>query len=169
MNSETEIQSGLAMAGPAREPLRFRLGAEASGIDMLKVQEIRGCEESTRMANAPAYILGVVNLRGVIVSIIGMRIEYGLDEQRQDQISTTFVLNIGSQVIGMVVDSVSDVIRLGSDAIRPASRFMGAMSTVHIIGIGVLKEGERQRTLILLGIDKLMRSAEMGLVAQAEN
>ena len=156
-----------AMSPPASgEFLAFKLGREEYGIDILKVQEIRGYEAPTRMANAPASILGVVNLRGVIVPIIDMRIKFGLGTPRYDQITVTIVLNIGSQVVGMVVDSVSDVIRLGNEQIRPAPQFNASMSTEHIIGIGTLKDSENQRMLILLDIDKLMCDAELGLIAR---
>lgn len=147
------------------EFLSFRLGSEEYGIDILKVQEIRGYEEPTRMANAPAYIKGVVNLRGVIVPIIDMRIKFGLPEPKYDSITVTIVLNIGNRVIGVVVDSVSDVIRLQAGDIKPAPEFSGAMSTEHIIGIGTIKDGNRERMLILVDIEKLMSSADMGIVS----
>lgn len=147
------------------EFLSFRLGAEEYGIDILKVQEIRGYEQPTRMANAPPYILGVVNLRGVIVPIIDLRIKFGLDEVKYDHQTVTIVLNIGQRVIGVVVDAVSDVIQLKNDEIKPAPEFSGALSTDHIIGIGTVTDGERERMLILMDIEQLMSSADMGLIA----
>ncbi len=161
----TQTLAGQPAAG-RQEFLSFRLGAEEYGIDILKVQEIRGYEEPTRMANAPAYIKGVVNLRGVIVPIIDMRIRFGLSDVKYDGMTVTIVLNVANRVIGMVVDSVSDVIALAAGEIKPAPEFNGAISTDHITGIGTLQDGERARMLILLDIEKLMSSADMGLIAQ---
>lgn len=163
--SDNKVQTGASAQGG--EFLSFRLGAEEYGIDILKVQEIRGYEQPTRMANAPAYIKGVVNLRGVIVPIIDLRIKFGMPEPQYDSMTVTIVLNIGSRVIGVVVDSVSDVIALAGDGIKPAPEFSGTLSTDYIIGIGTLKDGERERMLILMDIERLMSSADMGLIAQA--
>lgn len=158
----------LDRAGQRNEYLSFRIGAEEYGIDILKVQEIRGYEQPTRMANAPAYIKGVVNLRGVIVPIIDLRIKFGLPEPKYDSVTVTIVLNIGKRVIGIVVDSVSDVIALAPSEIKPAPEFNGAMSTEYILGIGTVKDGATERMLILTDIEKLMSSSDMGLIAQIE-
>lgn len=166
MNIANVAEAEASAVGHHNEFLSFRLGAEEYGIDILKVQEIRGYEAPTRMANAPAYILGVTNLRGVIVPIIDMRIKFGLPEPKYDSVTVTIVLNIGQRVIGMVVDAVSDVIALSPGEIKPAPEFNGAMSTEHIVGIGTIKDGERERMLILVDIEKLMSSADMGLIAQ---
>lgn len=149
------------------EFLSFRLGAEEYGIDILKVQEIRGYEQPTYMANSPAYLKGVVNLRGVIVPVIDLRLKLGLPEPNYDSVTVTIVLNIGDQVIGVVVDSVSDVLSLTSEGIKPAPGFNGSVKTAYIIGIGTLQDGERQRMLILMDIEKLISGAEMGILAQA--
>jgi purine-binding chemotaxis protein CheW len=163
--NEPNVTASAVAAKPSGEFLSFRLGTEEYGIDILKVQEIRGYEEPTRMANAPAYIKGVVNLRGVIVPIIDLRIKFGLPEAKYDSVTVTIVLNIGNRVIGVVVDSVSDVIALQPGDIKPAPEFNGALSTEHLLGIGTLKDGDRQRMLILMDIEKLMSSADMGLIS----
>src|SRR5665811_927750 len=87
---------------PIREFLAFKLGAEEYGMDILRVQEIRSYEVPTHMANTPAYIKGVVNLRGVIVPIIDMRIKFNLKQVTYDTFTVVIVLNIGQQVVGMV-------------------------------------------------------------------
>ena len=94
------------------EVLSFKLGKEEYGISILKVQEIRGYEQPTRMANAPEHLKGVINLRGSIVPIVDMRIKFGLAEPKYDSFTVVIILNIGHHVIGMVVDSVSDVVTL---------------------------------------------------------
>ncbi|TFW00422.1 chemotaxis protein CheW [Oxalobacteraceae bacterium OM1] len=144
----------------ALDALSFRLGAEEYGIDILKVQEIRGYESVTRIANAPEYIKGVINLRGIIVPIVDMRIRFGIGTPTYDQFTVVIILNIGQHVIGMVVDSVSDVITLDPAQIKPAPELGTALDTDYLIGLGTLDE----RMLILVDIDKLMSGAELGLL-----
>ena len=145
------------------EYLAFRLGAEEYGIDILKVQEIRGYENVTRIANAPDFIKGVINLRGIIVPIVDMRIKFNLGEPTYDQFTVVIILSIAGRVMGMVVDSVSDVTTLQPEQIRPAPQMGTALNTDYLIGLGTLEE----RMLILLDIERLMSSAEMGLLQQA--
>jgi purine-binding chemotaxis protein CheW len=160
MANSTPNSGSLELA--LREFLAFKLGDEEYGIDILRVQEIRSFERPTRMANAPAYILGVVNLRGVIVPIVDMRIKFNLSQINYDTFTVVIVLNIGKQVMGMVVDGVSDVITLTSDQLRPVPEFSSAIGSEHLLAIGSIQD----RMLILLDIEKLMSSAELGLVAQ---
>ena len=143
-----------------REFLAFKLGAEEYGIDILRVQEIRSYEEPTRIANAPAFIKGVVNLRGVIVPIIDMRMKFNLEQANYDDFTVVIVLNIGSRVVGMVVDAVSDVITLKPDQLRPVPEFNSTIASDHILAIGAVEN----RMLILVDIEKLMTSSEMGLI-----
>ena len=151
-----------------REFLSFRLGDEEYGIDILKVQEIRGYEAPTRLANAADFMLGVVNLRGVIVPILDMRIKFGMSQPVYDSQTVTIVLNVASRVVGMVVDAVSDVIALQAGQIKPAPEFSGTMPTEHIIGLAAVEQDQGQRMLILLDIERVMGSASMGLVSQAQ-
>jgi len=144
------------------EYLAFRLGKEEYGIDILKVQEIRGYEAVTRVANAPEFVKGVINLRGIIVPIVDMRIKFKLGEPTYDQFTVVIILNISGRVVGIVVDSVSDVITLTQEHVKPAPD-MGAMNSNYLIGLGTLDE----RMLILIDIDKLMSSADMGLIEKA--
>lgn len=145
------------------EFLTFTLGKEEYGIEILKVQEIRGYESVTRIANAPAFIKGVVNLRGTIVPIVDMRIKFNLGTPTYDQFTVVIILNIGRRVIGMVVDSVSDVITLAPQQVRPAPEMGTALDTAYLIGLGTIDD----RMLILVDVDRLMSSAEMGLLDQA--
>lgn len=142
------------------EFLAFTLGKEEYGIDILKVQEIRGYEAVTRIANSPDFIKGVVNLRGIIVPIVDMRIKFQLGEPTYDQFTVVIILNIGGRVVGMVVDSVSDVITLTQEQIKPAPEMGTTFDSDYLIGLGTME----QRMLILVDIDKLMSSAEMGLI-----
>ena len=142
------------------EYLTFTLGSEEYGIDILKVQEIRGYDAVTRIANSPAFIKGVINLRGVIVPIVDLRIKFNLGEPTYDQFTVVIILNIGGRVVGMVVDSVSDVTTLMPDQVKPAPEMGTAFSSDYMIGLGTIDE----RMLILVNIDKLMSSADMGLM-----
>jgi purine-binding chemotaxis protein CheW len=164
----TTAQTGLqapAANGPAtltslREFLAFKLGAEEYGIDILRVQEIRSYEEPTRIANAPAFIKGVVNLRGVIVPIVDMRLKLNLAQAEYGATTVVIVLSIAGRVIGMVVDAVSDVITLTAEQMRPVPEFNAAIASDHLLAIGTVAE----RMLILVDIEQLMTGAEMGLI-----
>jgi purine-binding chemotaxis protein CheW len=149
-----------------REFLSFKLGDEEYGIDILRVQEIRGYEQPTRIANAADFIKGVVNLRGVIVPIVDMRIRFGMTDVQYNGSTVTIVLNIAGRTVGMVVDSVSDVLELDSAQIKAAPEFNGAVDANYITGLGTAKLGDTERMLILMDIQALMQSAEMGLTDQ---
>ncbi len=146
------------------EFLTFRLGSEEYGIDILKVQEIRSYEQPTRIANAPSFIKGVVNLRGVIVPIVDLRLKLGCDSAEYNAFTVVIVLNVKGRVVGAVVDSVSDVLELSRDAIKPAPEMSSAVDTTFITGIGAVRSGDEQRMLILMDIEALMSSADMGLI-----
>jgi len=142
------------------EFLTFRLGAEEYGIDILKVQEIRSYEQPTRIANAPAFIKGVVNLRGVIVPIVDLRVKLACETVEYNGFTVVIVLNVRGRVVGAVVDSVSDVLELGAGTIKPAPELHTAVDTSFITGIGSVND----RMLILMDIEALMTSSEMGLI-----
>ena len=151
------------VANGAREYLTFRLGQEEYGIDILKVQEIRGYEQPTRIANAPEFIKGVVNLRGTIVPIVDMRLKFNCSEAEYNSFTVVIILNLRNRVVGIVVDSVSDVMELSAEAIRPAPDIESGIDSGCILGLGSVGE----RMLILLDIEKLMGNVDMGLVAAA--
>lgn len=148
-------------AADIHEFLTFKLGDEEYGLDILHVQEIRSYEAPTRMASAPAFIKGVIDLRGVIVPIIDMRIKFNLERVSYDEFTVVIVLTIGTMVLGMVVDGVSDVITFTPSQLRPVPSFSALLGSQHLLAIGSLEN----RTLMLLDIEKLMTSAEMGLVS----
>jgi purine-binding chemotaxis protein CheW len=146
---------------PAREFLTFRLGAESYGIEILKVQEIRGYETPTAIANAPAFIKGVINLRGVIVPVLDLRIKFRLPQATYDEFTVVIILNLAGRVVGVVVDSVSDVLTLAVDLIRPPPEFASAtFDTKYITGLATVDD----RMLILLDIERLMTGTDMALV-----
>jgi purine-binding chemotaxis protein CheW len=147
------------------EFLTFRLGAEEYGIDILRVQEIRSYEPPTRIANAPAHIKGVVNLRGVIVPIVDLRLMLGCANAEFNQLTVVVVLNVAGSVVGAVVDSVSDVMELAAQAIQSAPAISPANQADHITGIGTIKTEQGTRMLILLDIEGLMASSGVATAA----
>jgi purine-binding chemotaxis protein CheW len=167
----TSTSTALQVAAPralAAEPrggefLTFRLGAEEYGIDILRVQEIRSYEQPTRIANAPAFMKGVVNLRGVIVPVVDLRLKLGCDSAEYNSFTVVIVLNVRGRIVGAVVDSVSDVLQLNRDQIRPAPEMNATVDASFITGIG----GVGDRMLILMDIEALMSSADMGLIDSA--
>ncbi|MFN0183581.1 MAG: chemotaxis protein CheW [Aquabacterium sp.] len=146
------------------EYLTFRLGDEEYGIDILRVQEIRSYETPTRIANAPAFLKGVVNLRGTIVPIIDLRVKLACDSSDYNAFTVVIVLNVRNRVVGAVVDSVSDVLELTREQIKPAPEFNSAIEGRYITGIGAVKAGDAERMLILMDIEALMSGADMGLM-----
>ncbi len=159
-NTLSKPDKGAIAASGANEFLTFTLGAEEYGIEILKVQEIRGYDAITHIANAPDFIKGVVNLRGIIVPIVDMRIKFNLGNVEYNEFTVVIILNVSGRVMGIVVDSVSDVITLAHEQIKPAPDFSAHMDTGYIIGLGTVSE----RMLILMDIEKLMSSREMGLI-----
>lgn len=165
MSYTTQTQTSLNQTGngSGNEFLAFTLGQEEYGLDILRVQEIRGYEPVTRIANAPDFIKGVVNLRGTIIPVVDMRIKFELGTPTYDLFTVVIILNIAGRVVGMVVDSVSDVTTLLPEQVRPAPEIGTVFDTDFLIGLGTIGE----RMLILVDIDKLMSSAEMGLFDQS--
>ena len=156
-------RSVTAQQGAHAEFLTFRLGAEEYGIDILRVQEIRSYEEPTRIANAPHFIKGVVNLRGVIVPVVDLRIKLNCEKVEYNGFTVVIVLNVHGRVVGAVVDSVSDVLELSQELIKPAPEMNTNVDTSYITGIASVGE----RMLILMDIAALMSSADMGLMDSA--
>jgi purine-binding chemotaxis protein CheW len=150
--------------GVSRELLTFTLGSEEYGIDILKVQEIRGYEAVTTIAHAPEFIKGVINLRGIIVPIVDMRIKFKLGSVSYDETTVVIILNVANRVVGMVVDGVSDVITLKAEQIKPAPEFGASLDTKYLQGLGTVDE----RMIILVDIERLMTSRDMELIDAAE-
>jgi len=146
------------------EFLSLRLGGEEYGIDILRVQEIRRYEAPTRIAGSPSFMKGVVNLRGVIVPIVDLRLKLRCQTADYTDFTVVIVLNVGSRVIGAVVDSVSDVLALTPADIKPAPEMKASMDRGYILGIACVKAGNVERMLILTDIEAMMAGQEMGLM-----
>lgn len=158
-----QTQNARAMPPMPSEYLSFRLGDEEYGIDILCVQEIRSYEAPTRIANAPRFIKGVLNLRGVIVPVADLRLKFGCESAAYTAATVVIVLNVKGRVVGAIVDSVSDVLALGADSIKPAPEMGASADAAFIMGIGCAKTGDQERMLILIDIVALMGSPDMEL------
>lgn len=145
--------------GVSHEFLTFTLADEEYGVDILKVQEIRGYDTVTRIPGAPSFIKGVINLRGTIVPVVDLRLKFGLPDVVYNEFTVMIVLNVLDRVIGIVVDGVSDVIELKPGQVRPAPEFGAAVNAQHIVGLGTVSD----RMLILLDIEKLISDRDLQL------
>lgn len=161
MNLETATSpTNKQVNAVAGEYLTFVLSQEEYGIEILKVQEIRGYDAVTKIANTPSFIKGVVNLRGRIVPIVDLRIKFNLEKREYDEFTVVIILNLHGRVVGIVVDGVSDVMELQADRIREVPDLVSNIDTQYILGLGSVEE----RMLILVDIEKLMNSQEMDLI-----
>ena len=141
--------------------LTLRLGDEDYAIDIMRVQEIRSYEEPTRMANSPAFIKGVINLRGVIVPIVDLRMKLNVSKVDYNEFTVVIILNIRGSVIGAVVDAVSDVVTLDARTIKPAPQFESAIDSRFILGLAHVGD----RMLIVMNMEALLSNAELGIAA----
>jgi len=158
-----QANEGQAVITGGRELLTFTLGKEEYGIDILKVQEIRGYDAVTTIANSPEFIKGVINLRGIIVPIIDMRIKFNLGNVTYNELTVVIILNVAKRVVGIVVDGVSDVITLSAEQLKPAPEFSSSLDTQYITGLGTVDD----RMIIVMDIERLMTSRDMDLVEMA--
>ena len=154
----TPSRLGVAPGGHApeltdiREFLAFKIGNEEYGVDILRVQEIRTYEKPTTIANATGELLGVMNLRGVIVPILDLRLKLGQSAVQYDHLKVVIVLHIGQRTVGVVVDGVSDVLTLEREQLRPVPALRGNVKPEHLLAIGSVGP----RMLILLDIEKFL-------------
>jgi purine-binding chemotaxis protein CheW len=163
-NTETVSSSPSGMTkSAAGEYLTFVLGSEEYGLEILKVQEIRGYDSVTQIANTPDFIKGVVNLRGKIVPIVDLRIKFHLGKVEYDEFTVVIILNLNGRVVGIVVDGVSDVMALNEEQIRDVPSLVTSIDTKYIVGLATVE----QQMLILVDIEQLMSSPEMALLDAA--
>ncbi|PIF93407.1 CheW protein [Acidovorax sp. 62] len=162
-SSFSASSSGTGALTQIREFLAFKIANEEYGVDILRVQEIRSYEKPTTIANAPEHLKGVVNLRGVIVPIIDLRIKLGVSEVQYNHLTVVIVLNIGQRVIGVVVDGVSDVLTLEPSQLRPVPALDSNFDPEHLLAIGSVDD----RMLILLDIEKFLADTVLGEAAVA--
>jgi len=161
-NTVSSTPTGVLDAASNNEFLTFILGNEEYGVDILKVQEIRGYDTVTRLPDSPDYVKGVINLRGTIVPVLDLRIKFNVGTVEYNSFTVMIILNIAKRVVGIVVDGVSDVIQLTTEQLRPPPELGagGNGASQFITGIGALED----RMLILVDIERLLRTADLALI-----
>jgi purine-binding chemotaxis protein CheW len=156
------MESRTAAREARREVLVFVLGSEEYGVDILKVQEIRGYEKVTPLPRAPDYLKGVVNLRGIIVPVIDLRVKFGMAEPRYDSFTVVVILRIAARVIGIVVDGVSDVVQLAAHEIKAAPHMGSVVDSSFLAGLAT----QNERMILLLDIERFLSSGELDLLSE---
>lgn len=162
---KSEIRGSLAEK--AGKYLTFDLASEEYGIEILKVQEIIGLMPVTRVPRTPEFIRGVINLRGKVISVVDLRLKFGLDAKEDTRRTSIIVVQVkragGHQVtIGLIVDDVYEVIDIAAEAIEPTPEFGANIDTNFILGVGKIN----QKVVMLLDVDKVLSGGEVGLVDQ---
>lgn len=155
-NQAQALQLGSQVGGDLNQFLTFILAGEEYGVDILRVQEIKGWEKATKMPNTPPYIKGVINLRGAIVPIVDLRKRFDLENVEYGKTTVVIVLKVvgatGERTLGFVVDAVSEVYNVSSENMKPAPEFGGSISIDYIKGLATVGE----KMVILLDIDHLL-------------
>lgn len=147
------------------EFLTFVLGDENYALDIMTVKEIRGYETVTKIANAPEFIKGVINLRGDIVPIVDLRIKFDVGEATYNEFTIVIMLNVGDRIVGIVVDEVSDVIKVNESEIKPPPEFGVAFDSSYLLGLAPIDD----LMIILVNIESLISSEELGLFESKES
>ena len=136
----------------------FQLGGEEFGVEIMQVQEIIRMPDITRIPQSPEYVEGVVNLRGKIIVVINLDTRFGLELKELDDNSRIIIVEVGETVVGMIVDSVSEVLRLPTANVEPAPEIIKAkIHADYLKGVGKLDD----RLLILLDLEKVLSEEEM--------
>lgn len=159
----TSVHTIVTDAARSQEVLAFRLGDEEYGIALRSVQEIRSYQAPTRLAGASEHLLGVIDLRGEVVPLVDLRRRFGLARADFDALTVIIVVNLGARCVGVVADQVNDVVALRPAQIRQMPSLPACPEQRHMVAMGVVED----RQLVLLDIESLLRSTEMGIVHTA--
>lgn len=157
------MQDPLALGGDGEQYLTFRLGDEEYGVDILRVEEIKGWEGASRIPNAPEHVRGVMNVRGSIVPVIDLRLRFGLPAREYDRFTVVVMVRVESEgrsrVVGLVVDALAEVYALPAESIRPAPDLGESVKTDFIRGLASVEE----RMVVLLEVDRLLDAATLAV------
>jgi purine-binding chemotaxis protein CheW len=154
--AEAQIEKHAGAGDELLQLVSFNIGDEEFGVDILQVQEIIRMLEVTRVPNAPEYIDGVINLRGKVIPIIDLRRRFGMDRKGHDKNTRIVVVELSGQVVGFVVDAVSEVLRIPRSVTEPPPSIVGGVRKEYITAVGKLED----RLLILLDLEKVLKSEE---------
>ncbi len=155
------LSNQISFATDGSQYLTFRLGQEEYGVEILKVQEIKGYSAITPIPNTPAYLKGVMNLRGTIIPVVDLRSKFAMQEAEYNQFTVIIVVTVGSRIMGLIVDAVSDVLNIPKADIQATPDFGGQVDVQYINGMA--KAGEK--LVVLLDIDRVMGAADMSALA----
>ncbi|WP_320823875.1 chemotaxis protein CheW [Reinekea sp.] len=158
--TKTEGDHSKQSNGVEQEFLSFVLGDENYALDIMSVKEIRGYESVTKIANAPTFVKGVLNLRGDIVPIVDLRMKFNIGQATYDEFTIVIMLNVNDRIVGVVVDAVSDVVKLSAQDILPPPEFGVSFDIRFLRGLATVDE----KMVILVNIEALIGSDELGLV-----
>lgn len=142
----------------------FHIGEEEFGVEILKVQEIIRTMAITRVPKAPDFVEGVINLRGKVIPIIDLRKRFGMMAQEHDKHTRIIVIEINGVIVGFVVDSVSEVLRIPANTVEPPPAIISGIESEYISGVGKLAD----RLLILLDLDRLLSKGEQNMLTGIE-
>jgi len=140
----------------------FSIGSEEFGVDILKVMEIIRTMKITKVPKSPAFVEGVINLRGLVIPIIDLRKRFGMGEKNDDKETRIIVIEIQGMTVGFVVDSVSEVLRIPASTVEPPPPVVAGLDSDYISGVGKLED----RLLILLDLDKLLSADDLHTLSQ---
>ncbi len=157
---DVKQQAGSSHAG---KYLSFFLGDEEYGLKILKVREIIGLMEITSVPQTPGFIKGVVNLRGKVIPVIDLRLKFGMEPAEYTDETCIIVVDIGHAMMGILVDTVSEVLDIAEDQIEPSPSFGSKINTDFILGMGKIKD----QVKILLEIDRVLSAEELAVVSEA--
>jgi purine-binding chemotaxis protein CheW len=157
MNMQSVIEETKKTGEELLQLVTFRLGDEEFGVNILNVEEINRMVEITRVPNSPSFVEGVINLRGRVIPIINLRKRFGLNSRDMDRDTRIMVMDINGKTVGMVVDAVSEVLRIPSDTVVPAPAITSGINSRYIKGIGKLDD----RLIILLDLEKLFKDSDL--------
>ena len=161
MEDATTKQTAEAVS--AGQYLTFALGSEEYGIELLKVQEIKGYSAVTPIPSTPPHIKGVMNLRGAVIPVVDLRVRFGMETIEYTQFNVIIVINVGAKVMGLLVDAVSDVLNVGAGEVRPAPDF-GTRADTRFIS-GMASAGDK--IAVLLDIDRLLTEDDLNIASAA--
>jgi purine-binding chemotaxis protein CheW len=157
------LSSQISFATDGNQYLTFTLGQEEYGVEILKVQEIKGYSAITPIPNTPSYIKGVMNLGGTIIPVVDLRAKFGMVATEYNQFTVIIVVRVGAKVMGVIVDAVSDVLNIPTTDIQAAPDFGAQVETRFISGMA--KAGEK--LVVLLEIEKIIGDDELAALDMA--
>jgi purine-binding chemotaxis protein CheW len=159
-NSLNQVDKRTTVNGDELQLVSFNIGSEEFGVDILKVQEINRMVEITKVPQAPHFVEGVINLRGKVIPIIDLRKRFGLEVKEYDKDTRIVVVDINGTIMGMIVDAVSEVLRLPSNAIEPPPEIVTGVNAAYIKGVARLDD----RLLIFLDLSKVIDATELATI-----